>query len=82
MAKKISVYLDNKTMHKLGDIKHMLEHGGLARVSVSQAISYAILLTWRVEFVDTLDPSNWSDEVRATVAKYVPAPGGNGRSEQ
>ena len=81
MAERISVYLDENSYRKLGDLKRLLEHDGLARVSISQAISYAILLAWRVEFVDTLDPSNWSDEVRAVVEKYAPASGGNGGDE-
>ena len=82
MAKKLSVYLDDKTVYKLGDIKRLLEHGGLAKISISQVISYAILMTWRVEFVDALAPTNWSDEVQVAVEKYTIASGGNGGGEQ
>ena len=82
MAAKISVYLDDKTVYKLGDIKRMLDLSSLGTISISRAITYCILKTWQAEFVDSLNTANWSDEVRKAVAKYAPNPGGNGGGEQ
>ena len=82
MAVKLSVYLDNNSYRKLGDIKRALEHGPALQISTSKAVTYAILACWQHEFVESL--TEFSDVERETVAKYatVPVGGGNGRDEQ
>ena len=77
MAMKLSVYLDDNTYRKLGDIQRVLERDVLTPFNVSKAVCYAILKVWQAEFVEALNPASWSDEVRVAVKKYAPVNNGD-----
>jgi len=70
MAERISVYVDDNTMRKLEDIKRKLEAGMLAEVSVSRAVTYAIVKAWQVEFQSLIAPL--TEQERALIEKYAP----------
>jgi hypothetical protein len=72
MPVKLSIYLDGNTYVKLCDIKRAVEHGPALQISISKAVTYAILTCWRHEFVESL--TEFSDVERETVAKYTPVP--------
>ena len=82
MAMKLSVYLDDNTYRKLGDIQRVLERDVLTPFNVSKAVCYAIQCAWQADFVD--GRNCYSDETVRVVEKYAPAiaGGGNGRGEQ
>jgi len=78
-AKRISVYIDDNTMRKLEDLKRKLEVGMLAEVSVSRAVSYAIVRAWQSEFADIA--LSFDDDTRRVVEKYTTRQHGSGVGE-
>ena len=70
MAERISVYVDDNTMRKLEALKRKLEIGMLAEVSVSRAVTYAIVKAWQVEFQSLIAPL--TEQERALIEKYAP----------
>ena len=79
MAERISVYVDDNTMRKLEDLKRKLEVGMLAEVSVSRAVSYAIVRAWQSEFADIA--LSFDDDTRRVVEKYTTRQNGSGVGE-
>jgi len=78
-AKRISVYIDDNTMRKLEDLKRKLEAGMLAEVSVSRAVTYAIVKAWQVEFQSLIAPL--TEQERALIEKYAPQGVSNEREQ-
>ena len=73
MADRLSVYLDGNTGRKLNDIIRAQENLTLTHLSMSKAIQYCVLRTWRADFEDGLNADNWSEETRRAVEKWSPA---------
>ena len=69
MMQKLSVYLNDNTYQKLGDIKRVLGHGDELKLSTSQVIAYCILCTWERELVASL--TEFTDKERHVVEKYT-----------